>query len=326
MTPRLTYPARVFGLLLSIAFMSDGVCQDYPAKPIQFIVAFPAGGGVDILARAIGQKLSEAWSVPVIIDNRPGAGGNIGTQIAAKAAADGYTITLGSLGTHAVNVSLFKNLPYHPINDFAPVILVSAQPNLLAVHPSLPVRTVGELIRLAKAEPGQLNYASSGNGGPPHLAAELFKAMVNVKLVHVPYKGGPAATTSVVSGETSLTFGTMLNTLPPIRSGRLRGIAVTAAKRSAAVPNLPTVAEAGFAGYEATAWYGVFAPAATPPDVIAKLNGAISLILSDAELKRRLTDEGAELIGGLPERLRDHVRREIDKWAKVVKEAGVKVD
>jgi tripartite-type tricarboxylate transporter receptor subunit TctC len=326
MTPRLTYPARVFGLLLSIAFMSDGVCQDYPAKPIQFIVAFPAGGGVDILARAIGQKLSEAWSVPVIIDNRPGAGGNIGTQIAAKAAADGYTITLGSLGTHAVNVSLFKNLPYHPINDFAPVILVSAQPNLLAVHPSLPVRTVGELIRLAKAEPGQLNYASSGNGGPPHLAAELFKAMVNVKLVHVPYKGGPAATTSVVSGETSLTFGTMLNTLPPIRSGRLRGIAVTAAKRSAAVPNLPTVAEAGLAGYEATAWYGVFAPAATPPDVIAKLNGAISLILSDAELKRRLTDEGAELIGGLPERLRDHVRREIDKWAKVVKEAGVKVD
>lgn len=321
-----TIRVALSAMVLTALWMGDGLCQSYPTKAIQFVVAFPAGGGVDILARTIGQKLSEAWGIPVIVDNRPGAGGNIGTQMAAKATPDGYTITLGTLGTHAVNVSLYKNLPYHPVRDFAPVILVSAQPNLLAVHPSLPARSVAELVRLAREKRGQINYASSGNGGPPHLAAELFKAMTKVDMVHVPYKGGPPATTAVVSGETSLTFGTMLNTLPPVRSGKLRGLAVTGGKRSPSVPQLPTVAEAGVAGYEATAWYGVFAPAGTTSEIVARLNGEIARILTDAEVRRRLADEGAELVGGSPERLRDHVRSEIDKWARVVKEAGVKVD
>lgn len=318
-------PASALAILL-VANAGDVFCQSFPAKAVHCIVAFPAGGGVDILARTLGQKLTEVWSVPVVVENRAGAGGNIGTQIAAQAAPDGYTITLGSMGTHAVNMLLYKDLPYDPVRGFAPVSLVAVQPNLLAVHPSVPARSVRDLVRLAKARPGQLNYSSSGNGGPPHLAAELFKSMARVDLVHVPYKGGPAATTSVIAGETSLTFGTMLNTLPAVRSNKLRGLAVTSAKRSEAAPELPTVAEAGVEGYEATAWYGIFAPAATPPEIIQRLNAAVSRVLADPEVKRRLAQEGAHVAGGSPEDLRRHVQNEIAKWAKVVKTAAIKVD
>jgi tripartite-type tricarboxylate transporter receptor subunit TctC len=309
------------------AFAADySLAQRYPEKPIHIMVAFPAGGGVDILARAIGQKLSEAWSVPVVVENRPGAGGSIGTQLIAKASPDGYSITLGTLATHAVNVSLYKRLPYHPIRDFSPVILLSTAPNLLAVHPSLPVTSVKDLIKLAKDKPGEINYASSGNGGPPHLAAELFKSMANVDIVHVPYKGGPPAITAVLAGETSLTFGTMLTTLPSVKSGRLRPLAATGSKRASILPNVPTVAEAGVAGYEAVAWYGVLAPAGTPRQIIERLNMEISRILKTSEIHSRLSAEGAELIGGSPEQFASHIQREIEKWAKVVEKAGVTID
>jgi tripartite-type tricarboxylate transporter receptor subunit TctC len=325
----MTAKARLIVILsLAVAGLAteESIAQRYPEKPIHLMVAFPAGGGVDILARAIGQKLSETWNVPVVVENRAGAGGSIGTQLVATAPPDGYTITLGTLGTHAVNVSLYKRLPYHPIRDFSPVIFVSTSPNLLAVHPSLPVRSVKELIKLAKTKPGEINYASSGNGGPPHLAAELFKSMANVDMVHVPYKGGPPAVTAVVAGETSLTFGTMLTTLPAVKSGRLRPLAVTAGKRSPVLPELPTVAEAGVAGYEAVAWYGVLAPAGTPSQVISRLNVEISRILKDPEINSRLAAEGAELKGGSPEKLAAHIRTEIDKWAKVIERAGVRID
>lgn len=325
----MTAKARLI-VILSLAVTGlateESIAQRYPAKPIHLMVAFPAGGGVDILARAIGQKLSEAWNVPVVVENRAGAGGSIGTQLVATAPPDGYTITLGTLGTHAVNVSLYKRLPYHPIRDFSPVIFVSTSPNLLAVHPSLPVRSVKELLKLAKTKPGEINYASSGNGGPPHLAAELFKSMANIDMVHVPYKGGPPAVTAVVAGETSLTFGTMLTTLPAAKSGKLRPLAVTAGKRSPVLPELPTVAEAGVAGYEAVAWYGVLAPAGTPSQVVSRLNVEISRILKEPEINRRLSAEGAELKGGSPEQFAAHIRTEIDKWARVIERAGISID
>lgn len=322
--------ARWIGVLSLAAITGlpteEAAAQSYPKKPIHFMVAFPAGGGVDILARAIGQKLSETWSVPVVVENRPGAGGSIGTQLVAKAPPDGYTITLGTLGTHAVNVSLYKHLPYHPIRDFSPVIFVSAAPNLLAVHPSLPVASVKDLIKLARSKPGEINYASSGNGGPPHLAAELFKSMVDVDIVHVPYKGGPPAVAAVVAGEASLAFGTMLTTLPSVKGGKLRPLGVTGSKRSPVLPRLPTIAEAGVPGYEAVAWYGVLVPAGTPGEIISRLNEEISRILKDPEITRRLSAEGAEFKGGSPQRFAAHIRTEIDKWAKVIERAGISID
>jgi len=298
--------------------------QDFPSKPVRFVVGFTPGGPSDILARALGQKLAERWSQQVVVDNRPGAGGNLAAEAVAKSSPDGYTWLLGNNSILATNQSLYRSLPYDPVRDFAPVALVAIQPNILVVHPSLRVSSVEELIRFAKANPGKLNYASSGSGAAAHLAGELFKAMTGVELVHVPYKGAQPALTDVIAGQVQMMFATSASVIPYIKAGRLRALAVTTAQRSASVPELPTVAEAGVPGFEATTWHGVVVPAATPAAIVARLNEEINSALGEKDLKDRLTSLGAEISTGTPKQFTDYIAREIPKWAKVVKDSGAK--
>jgi tripartite-type tricarboxylate transporter receptor subunit TctC len=300
--------------------------QDFPSKPVRFVVGFTPGGPSDILARALGQKLAERWSQQVVVDNRPGAGGNLAAEAVAKSSPDGYTWLLGNNSILATNQSLYRSLPYDPVRDFAPVALVAIQPNILVVHPSLPVSSVEELIRFAKANPGKLNYASSGSGAAAHLAGELFKAMTGVELVHVPYKGAQPALTDVIAGQVQMMFATSASVIPYIKAGRLRALAVTTAQRSASVPELPTVAEAGVPGFEATTWHGVVVPAATPAAIVARLNEEINSALGEKDLKDRLTSLGAEISTGTPKQFTDYIAREIPKWAKVVKDSGARPD
>ena len=314
-----------------LGFLLIGLChlvmaQTYPAKPIRIVVPFPAGGIADLFARVIGQKFNEAWGQPVVVDNRPGAGGNIGAEIVAKSPADGYTLVMGSIGTHSVNVSLFSKLAYDPIRDFAPVALVMEAEGLLVLHPSVPVKTVKELIALAKARPGQVAYASAGYGTAGHLSGELFKSMAKVDLVHVPYKGNVPAITDLIAGQTSLLFATMPTVLPQVQAGRLKALAVTSSARSPAAPELPTIAEAALPGYSVTNWIGLFAPAGTPRDAVSKLNGEIIRIMQAPDIQKRLANEGAKFTAKTPEEFGAFVRSEIAKWAKVVKDAGIRVD
>jgi tripartite-type tricarboxylate transporter receptor subunit TctC len=303
-----------------------GAAQTYPARPMRIIVPFPAGGIADLFARVIGQKFNEAWGQPAVVDNRPGAGGNIGAEIVAKSPPDGYTLVMGSIGTHSVNVSLFSKLAYDPIRDFAPVALVMEAEGLLVLHPSVPVRTVKELIALARARPGQVAYASAGYGTAGHLAGELFKSMARVDMVHVPYKGNVPAITDLISGQTSLLFATMPTVLPQVQAGRLRALAVTSSARSPAAPELPTIAEAALPGYSVTNWIGLFAPAGTPRDIVLKLNGETVRIMQAPDIQKRLANEGAKFTPKTPDEFTSFVKTEIAKWAKVVKEAGIRVD
>ena len=302
------------------------LAQAYPAKPIRFVVPFPVGGIADVFARVIGQKFNDAWGQPVVVENRTGAGGNIAAEFVAKSPPDGYTLVMGSIGTHSVNVSLFRKLPYDPVKDFAPVALVMEADGLLVVHPSVPVRTVKELIALSKARPGQLTYASAGNGTASHLAGELFKMMAKVDMVHVPYKGNVPAITDLLGGQTSLLFATMPTVLPQVQAGKLRAIAVTGAARSPAAPDLPSIAEAALPGFEVTNWIGVFAPAGTPRDIVSRLNGETSRIMRAPEIQSRLLNEGAKSPAKTPEEFGAYVRAEIAKWAKVIQQAGIRVD
>lgn len=297
----------------------------YPEKPIRFILGFPAGGGSDILARVIGQKLSDTWGQQVVIDNRPGAGGNIAAGIAARSAPDGYTLYLGTSSSHAINKSLYRKLDYDPEKDFAPVTLVASAQNILAVHPSVAAKSVRELIALAKQRPGQLSYASTGSGTSSHLAAELFKHMAGVDIVHVPYKG-PAAMIDLISGQVHLTFGRIAVVLPHVKSGRLRVLAVTGARRSARLPQLPTVAESGLPGFEVSAWFGVLVPAGTPGQIVSKLNAGIAGILNDPAIRERLVSEDFEVITSTPEQFASHIRSETVKWARVIKVTGIRAD
>jgi tripartite-type tricarboxylate transporter receptor subunit TctC len=299
---------------------------NYPAKPVRLVVPFPAGGTTDILARAVAQKLSEAWGRQMIVDNRPGAGGNIGSDLVAKSAPDGYTLLMGTVGTHAINPSLYKNMPYDHVKDFAPVILVAGVPNVLVVNPSLPVHSVPELIAYAKANPGKLNFASSGNGTSIHLSGELFKAMTGVEMTHVPYKGSAPALTDLIGGQVQLMFDNLPSSLPFIKAGKLRALAVTSGARAAALPDLPTLAESGLPGFEASSWFGVLAPAGTPRDIVAKLNGAIAGWLASPEAKGKLLAQGAIAAGGTPEDFARHIGAETSKWAKVVKASGAHID
>lgn len=312
--------------LLGVNSVSAQSDSQYPIKPIRMIVPSAPGSGPDIMARAIGQKLTESLGQPVVIDNRPGAGGIIGSEAAAKSPPDGYTLIMSNAGAHAVNASLYAKLPYDPVRDFAPVTLVAMAPNILIVHPTLPVRSVKDLIALAKAKPGELTFGSGGNGSTAHLSGEMFKTMAGISIVHVPFKGSPAAVIGVISGQIAMAFPNIPPALPHVRSGRLKALAVTTAKRSAAVPELPTVAEAGLPGYEATAWFGVLAPAATPPQIIAKLNAAIVKSLRIREMQERLAAEGTEPVGNTPEQFAQTVRNDIAKWAKVVKASGARPD
>jgi tripartite-type tricarboxylate transporter receptor subunit TctC len=298
----------------------------YPAKPIRYVVPFPAGGPLDIVARAIGQELNRSWGQPVIVDNRPGAGGNIGAELVAKSPPDGYTILMGAVSTHAINPTLYTRVAYDPIKDFAPITLITSVPNVLVVHPSVPAKTVSELIAVAKAKPGQLNFASGSTGSAGHLAGELFKTMAGVDMVHVPYKGAAPAVVDLIAGHVSLMFDNMSSALPTIKSGRVRAIAVTTLKRSPMLPQLPTISEAGLRGFDVSTWFGVFAPGGTPPDIVSKLNTEIVRILSTAEMKERLAQLGAEPAGGKPEEFAAFIRSEIPKYAKVIRASGAKAD
>ena len=298
---------------------------NYPAKQIRVIVPFPAGGPTDAIARAIGQKLSETWGQPVIVDNRPGAGGNIGTELAAKSPADGYTLFIGTVA-NAINQSLFAKLPFDFVRDFAPVTQNYVTGLILAVHPSLPAHSVKELIALAKAHPGQLSYSSSGVGGTPHLAGELFNSMAGVTMVHVPYKGSAPAMADLLGGHIQLTFDNMLTVLPQVKAGKLRGLAVTMTTRSPLTPELPTVAEAGLKGFEVKSWNGVVVPTGTPKEIIARLNGEIVRILRQPDLREKFLVQGVELVPTTPEEFGAFIKQDIAKWAKVIQLSGARAE
>jgi tripartite-type tricarboxylate transporter receptor subunit TctC len=298
----------------------------FPSRSIRLVVPFPPAGATDILARAVANDLQKTWGQSVVVENRPGAGGNLGADQVAKANPDGYTLVMGTVGTHGINVSLYARMPYDAIRDFAPVTLVAAVPNLLVVHPSVPVTSVRELIDLARAQPGILNYASSGNGTSIHLSGELFKSMANVQITHVPFNGSGPAIGALVAGQVQAMFDNMPSALPQAKSGRLRPLAVTSAHRSPALPEIPTIAEAGLPGYDASSWFGVLAPAGTPRDIVAKLNAAIVRGLQSSETRDRLSGQGAEPVGDSPEHFAEFIRAEIAKWAGVVKAAGARVD
>ncbi|HXX85880.1 MAG TPA: tripartite tricarboxylate transporter substrate binding protein [Casimicrobiaceae bacterium] len=300
--------------------------EAYPARPIHLVVPFPPGGSLDVVARAIGQKLTEAWSQPVIIDNRPGAGGNIGADFVAKSAPDGYTILEGALSTHAVNVSLYGKLPYDPIKDFAPITLVAVTPNVLVVNPSLPVNSVAQLIAYAKANPDKLSFGSGSNGSAGHLAGELFKREAGVDMLHVPYKGGAPALQALLAGDTQLMFDNLANSTPQLKAGKLKALAVTTAKRSALAPELPTLAETGLPGFDIYTWWGFLAPAGTPKEIVAKWNAEVTRILSTPEMRAFFAQQGAEPSPTTPEQFSALIRSEIPKYAKIVKESGAKVD
>jgi tripartite-type tricarboxylate transporter receptor subunit TctC len=300
--------------------------QTYPAKAIRIIVPSAPGSGPDIMARSIGQKLNEAWGQPVIIDARPGAGGIIGSELAAKAPPDGYTLIMGNAGSHSVNPSLYPKLPYDPLRDFAPVTLVSVAPNVLIVHPSLPASSVKELIALTRSRPGAISFGSGGNGSSAHLSGELFRTLAAVKIVHVPFKGAPAAVLGVITGEISMAILNLPPALPHIRSARLKALGVSTEKRSAAVPELPTIAESGLPGYEATAWFGMLGPAGLPRDIVVKLNGEIVKSLRTEEMRNRILADGGEAVGSTPEAFTEIMKRDIAKWAKVVAASGARPD
>ena len=297
----------------------------YPEKPIRLIVPFAPGGGTDITARSIALKLTEAWGQTVVADNRAGANGTIGVDIATKSIPDGYTLTMIS-SSHSVNVSLYSKLPYNLIKDLAPITQATTQPYALVVHPSVPAKSVKELVALAKAKPGTLNYGSSGTGGLSHLSGALLASLTGLNITHIPYKGGAPAMTDVIAGQIQMLFSTILQSHAHIKAGRLRPLAVTTAKRSAGAPELPTMQEAGVPGYEVSGWYGVLAPAKTPQPIIAKLNQEIVRILRTQEIKERLSADGSEPVGNSPEQFAAHIKSEVAKWRKVVKEAGIRAE
>ena len=314
--------ALLVGLAASLAW-ADGAAQVYPNRPIRVIVPQSAGGSTDLAARAVTQRLGDALGQPVVIDNRPGAGSLVGTDLVAKAAPDGYTL-LGVASSFSINPSLQANLPFDPVRDFAPISRLCALPHILVVHPAVPVKSVKELIALARAKPGRLNVATSGVSTSSHMAAELFMYMTGTKMVPVPYKGGAPGNIAVVSGEVQLYFATISTALPHIRAGKLRAIAVTTRKRTTAAPEYPTIAEAGLPGYEHASWVGMLAPAGTPPAIISRLNTEIARIVHLPEVKEYLLSDGLEPEGDSAKEFTASIRNEVAKWIKVVKAAGIK--
>ena len=308
--------------MLAAAALTCHAQGTYPAKPVRLVSPSSAGGGSDIIARILAPKLAERLGQQVIVENRPGAGTVIGSDHVAKAAPDGYTLLAG-LSTLATNPALIKKMPYDAVRDLAPISQVAQSPNVLVVHPSIPVRSVKELIAFVRARPGQLTFASAGVGTNPHMTFELFRSMAKLDAVHVPYKGSAPAITDLVGGHVAMMSATALTGIPQIRAGRLRGLGVTSAKRSASAPELPTLHEAGVPGYEATQWYGVLAPAATPPEIVKRLHAEIVEILKLPDVKERLAADGAEPVGDTPEAFGKFIRAEIAKWAKVARDAGI---
>ncbi len=300
------------------------LAQPFPAKTVRIVVPFPPGGGLDIVARVLGPKLTEGWGQQVVVDNRAGASGIIGTELAARAAPDGYTLFMGTMGNFTVNPHLFAKMPVNPLRDLAPVSLIVAVHFVLVAHPSLPVRNVKELVALAKTRPGQINYSSSGAGGAPHLGGELFKRMTQVDITHIPYKGSGPSFVDLLGGQVSMTFDSLIQSLPYIKGGRLKALAVLGKTRSPLLPDVPTVAESGVPGYELTNWFGLAAPAATPRETIAKLQTDFARALQNAEVREKLIGMGADVVGGTPAQFGEFLRQESAKWAALVRDAGIR--
>jgi len=315
---RIAIPATLIAIAL------PAPAADYPTKPIRLVVGFAPGGGTDTTARAMSQKLTEALGQQVVVDNRPGAAGNIAAELVSKATPDGYTLLMGTIAALSINPSLYSKLPFDPIKDFAPITQAVDSTNILSLHPSVPANSVKELIALAKAKP--LNYGSSGVGGTGHLAGELFNTLAGVKMTHVPYKGGGPAMIDLVGGQVQLVFATAASAVPQIKGGKIKGIAVTTAKRSALMPNLPTISEAGLPGFDANNWYGVLAPAKTPRPIIMRLNSEIAKVLAMPDVKNFLFNQGLDPAPGTPEQFAAYIKSEMTKWAKVVKASGAKAN
>ncbi len=311
--------------MLPLATVVPAQAPNYPDKPIRIVVPFAVGGIADLFAREIGKRLTETWGQPVVIDTKPGAGGNIGADIVAKSAPDGYTLVMGSIGTHAVNVSLFPSMPYDPIKDFVPIAHVLDAEGLLVVNPAIKATTVPDLIALARSEPGKLSYGSGGLGTTSHLAGELFKSVTKVDIVHVPYKGNVPAITDLLGGQTAMAFATMPTVLPHVRAGKLRALAVLGATRSPALPDVPTIAES-VPGFEVSNWIGLFAPAGTPPSIVARVNAEVQKVMRSPEIQKRLETEGAKFIPMTPEQFAAFQKSELAKWAKTIKDANIKID
>jgi tripartite-type tricarboxylate transporter receptor subunit TctC len=317
----------LLGVFAGLSICASGApAQSYPNKTVRMIVPFPAGGATDIVARLVAQKLAEAWSQQVIVDNRGGAAGTIGSDLAAKAPPDGYTLLVGTSSTHAIAQSLYAKLPYDSVRDFVPIVGLATSTITLSAHPSVPAKNVKELIALAKAKPDALSFASSGAGGVSHLIGEMFKSQAGIQMLHVPYKGDAPALADLVGGQVSLEFGTAVSFLPYIQSGKLKALAVTGAKRSPVLPDVPTVAESGLKGFEALQWYGLFAPKGTPAEIVARINGETLKAVRTPELKDRLAKLASEMLPGTPEEFAAFQKAEISKWAKVVKASGAHID
>jgi len=297
----------------------------YPNKTVRIVVGYAAGGATDILARLLAQKMTESLGQQVIVENRPGANSNIGAEVVAKAAPDGYTVYMGSIA-NTINMSLYPKLNYDVVKDFSPVMLVATVPNILVVHPSVPAKTVKELIDLAKAKPDTLNVASSGSGSSIHMSAELFKMLTGVKITHVPYKGSAPAVSDLLGGQVQMMFDNAPSAMPHVKAGKLRALAVTSPRRIPALPDVPTVIESGVAGFDVFSWFALFAPAGTPKEIVAKLNAHANQALAKPDVQARMADLGAESVGGTTERLASHVNAEVARWSKVVKESGARAD
>jgi len=318
--------AFLAALAVPFCISARAFAQPYPVKPIRLVLPYPPGGGSDTIARPLAQKMSEGFGQQVVVENRGGAGGNIGMEYVARAAPDGYTIVLALTAQLAVNPGLYQKIPYDPIKDYAPVTLLCSGGYILVVHPSLPVKTVKEFIAFARSRPGQIAYSSSGNGSGGHLAAELLNSMAGIKMLHVPYKGGGPALMDLIAGQVQVLFATQLSSWPHVQSGRIRALASSIAKRPASLPDLPTVAEAGVPGFDAGVWYAVLAPAGTPREIVMRLNSEIARVLKQPDYRKLLVNNTIEPIGSPPEELARYIKSELVKWAKVIKDANVRVD
>jgi tripartite-type tricarboxylate transporter receptor subunit TctC len=311
---------------LAASIVLSAFAQNYPSKPIRLIVPFAAGGGNDNIARLVGKRLNESLGQPLVIDNRPGAGGVVGAELAAKSPPDGYTLFLGGVGSHAVNPNLIEKLPYDPIRDFSPVILLARAPLILVVHPSVPARTFAEFVAYARKNPGKLNFASNGNGSSAQLAAVMFDSMAGAEMVHVPYKGLAPALTDLLSGQVQVMFSSPVAILPHIKAGKLRALAVTGEKRMASLPEAPTVAESGFPGYEASSWYGILAPAGTSREIVARLNAEFLKALEQPDVRNSLLADGAEPVGDTPEHFAAYIRSEKERMGKLIRDAKIRME
>ncbi len=317
---------RTIAAALSFAAASAGaLAQTYPSKPIRVVVPYPAGGGLDVIARSVGERMAQTIGQPSVIENKVGAAGSIGTELVARAAPDGYTLLLAS-PSHTTNISLISKLPWHPLTSFAPVAMVGVIPSVILVHPSVPAKTLQEFVAYAKSKPGQINYASAGAGSSVHLAAELLEQMAQIKLVHIPYKGQPEAATALITGEVSMMPLTMALAKARVQAGQVRPLAVTTPKRSSALPDMPTVAESGYPGYEVTTWFGYLAPAGTPPEVVNKLNAEVNAAIRNSDVQKKLVALGAELVPGTPQAFGKFLEADMARWTRVIKQAGIKAD